>query len=95
VIAAAQKTGVKLQTAWAGSLMTAFFTAEPVIDYDSATRADTGMFGKFHRLLLDQGIYWPPSQFEAAFVSLTHNEDDISKTIRVVESALMDVAAGG
>ncbi len=95
VVAAAQKTGVELQTARAGSLMTAFFAAGPVIDYDSATRADTGMFGKFHRGLLDQGIYWPPSQFEAAFVSLAHNEDDILKTIRAVESALTDVAAGG
>jgi len=95
VVAAAQKAGVKLRTARVGSLMTTFFVAEPVIDYDSAIRADTGMFGKFHRQLLDQGIYWPPSQFEAAFVSLAHNEDDILKTIWVVESALIDVAARG
>lgn len=64
-----------------GSMFTFFFTGEPVTNYDSAKKSDTARFAAFHRRMLDLGIYLPPSQFEAAFVSAAHNEDDIKKTV--------------
>jgi len=65
-----------------GSMFTIFFTSEPVTDYESAKRSDTARFAEFHRTLLANGIYLPPSQFEAAFVSASHTEDDIQTTAR-------------
>ena len=85
---AAEKADVPLQFSRIGSIMTPFFTSESVRDYESAIRADTQKFGEFHRKLLEQGVYWPPSQFEAAFVSQAHNEEDIEITIRAIEKAL-------
>ena len=63
-----------------GSMFTWFFTGQPVTDFDSAKRSDTARFAAFHRSMLEQGIYLPPSQFEAAFVSAAHTADDIRKT---------------
>jgi glutamate-1-semialdehyde 2,1-aminomutase len=63
-----------------GSMFTIFFTAAPVTDYQSAKKSDTARFAAFHRQMLEQGIYLPPSQFEAAFVSAAHSEDDIRTT---------------
>ena len=85
---AAAETGVKIFTSRIASLLTVFFTCEDVTDYESAKRADTTMFNKFFHALLAQGIYWPPSQFEAAFVSLAHSPNDIQLTIKVIAKAL-------
>lgn len=63
-----------------GSMFTIFFTAGPVTDYESAKRSDTTRFAVFHRQMLEGGIYLPPSQFEAAFVSAAHGEEDIRAT---------------
>ncbi|MBM3133607.1 MAG: glutamate-1-semialdehyde-2,1-aminomutase [Chloroflexi bacterium] len=82
---AAAKAGVPVQVPRIGSIMTAFFSSEPVTDYSSALRSDTQRFGQFFRRLLDQGIYWPPSQFEAAFVSLAHSDEDIESTVEACE----------
>ncbi len=71
-----------------GSLLTVFFTDSPALDYDSVSGADTALFRRFFHQLLTRGIYWPPSQFEAAFISLAHSDDDIKKTIGVIEKAL-------
>jgi glutamate-1-semialdehyde 2,1-aminomutase len=59
----------------AGSLLTVFFTAEPVADYESARRSDLGAFGRFHAFLLEAGVYLPPSQFEGWFLSTAHDEE--------------------
>src|ERR1700675_1961276 len=64
-----------------GSMFTFFFTGQPVTDYDSAKRSDTARFGRFFRLMLERGIYLAPSQFEAAFLSAAHSEEDIKKTV--------------
>ena len=64
-----------------GSMFTFFFTPEPVIDYESAKRADTGRFGKFFHWMLNQGVYLAPSQFEAGFVSAVHSTADIQHTV--------------
>jgi len=63
-----------------GSMFTLFFTEEPVTDYASAKQSDTDKFARFHRGMLEQGIYLAPSQFEAGFVSTAHSEQDIAST---------------
>lgn len=63
-----------------GSLMSVFFTAQPVVDYDSAVTADTTRYAAYFNAMLDQGIYLAPSQFEAMFMSAAHTEDDLSRT---------------
>jgi glutamate-1-semialdehyde 2,1-aminomutase len=67
-----------------GSMFTFFFTKQPVTDYTSAKTSDTGRFAKFHGLMLDRGIYLPPSQFEAAFVSAAHSDSDVNRTVEVL-----------
>ncbi len=64
-----------------GSLLTTFFTDQPVVDYASAKTADAARYARFFHGMLAQGIYLAPSQFEALFVSLAHGESDISQTI--------------
>jgi glutamate-1-semialdehyde 2,1-aminomutase len=65
-----------------------FFCAGPVHNYEDAKRADTTKFGKFHRGMLEQGIYLAPSQFEAGFTSLAHTEADIDRTLEAARSVL-------
>ena len=73
-----------------GSLMTVFFTAEEVRDYSAALRSDLRRFAAFFNHLLNSGIYWPPSQFEAAFVSLAHTGADIDQTVLTISRALTE-----
>lgn len=70
-----------------GSMFTFFFTDQPVTDYESAKRSDTDRFGRFFRAMLERGIYLAPSQFEAAFVSAAHTEEDIRKTVAAAREA--------
>ena len=70
-----------------GSMFTFFFTGRPVTDYECAKRCDTARFGRFFRAMLDRGIYLPPSQFEAAFLSAAHTEEDIRQTITAAREA--------
>ncbi len=63
-----------------GSMFTFFFTPDPVTDWESAKRADTGRFRKFFHWMLERGVYLAPSQFEAGFVSAAHSEEDIAHT---------------
>lgn len=88
IVAAAAKAAVPVSVQRAASLLTVFFATGPVTDYAQAKRSDTTRFKAFFRSLLESGIYWPPSQFEAAFVSLAHTEDDIHQTIMAVAKAL-------
>jgi glutamate-1-semialdehyde 2,1-aminomutase len=85
---AAAESGVSLQISRIASLLTVFFTASPVVDYESAAQADTAFFASFFQRLLAEGVYWPPSQFEAAFVSLAHGDEDIRQTSEIIERAL-------
>jgi glutamate-1-semialdehyde 2,1-aminomutase len=64
-----------------GSMFTFFFSSEPVTDWESAKRCDTGRFKQFFHWMLDQGVYLAPSQFEAGFVSTAHSEEDIARTV--------------
>ena len=71
-----------------GSLLTVFFSPEPVTDMASASACDTGAFSRFFHAMLDEGVYIPPSQFEAWFVSLAHTEADIDATVSAAALAL-------
>jgi len=70
-----------------GSMFTIFFTSEPVTNWESAKKSDTQRFGAFHRRMLERGIYLAPSQFEAAFVSAAHTEQDVKKTVEAFQQA--------
>jgi glutamate-1-semialdehyde 2,1-aminomutase len=70
-----------------GSMFTFFFTSQPVTDYESAKRSDTARFARFFRAMLEQGVYLAPSQFEAAFVSAAHSEEDIRRTLAAARQA--------
>jgi glutamate-1-semialdehyde 2,1-aminomutase len=69
-----------------GSMFTFFFTPEPVTDFQSAKRSAVARFAEFFHWMLDRGVYLPPSQFEAAFVSAAHTEEDIHRTVEAVRA---------
>jgi glutamate-1-semialdehyde 2,1-aminomutase len=84
----AREAGVPLTTNRVGSMFTWFFTASPVTDYASASRSDTEAFGRFHRSLLESGVWLPPSQFEAAFVSISHGHLQVDHILASARAAL-------
>jgi glutamate-1-semialdehyde 2,1-aminomutase len=88
VTAAAKKAHVPLCANRVGSMFTWFFTPGPVKDWDSASASDTEAFGRFFRAMLENGIYLPPSQFEAAFMSYAHTDKDVQHTIAMAKQAL-------
>jgi glutamate-1-semialdehyde 2,1-aminomutase len=87
VAAEAAKAGVALTVNRVGSMGTWFFTPNAVTNYDEAAKSDTAAFGRFHRAMLDQGVWLPPSQFEAAFVSAAHGRAEIDATIEAARAA--------
>jgi glutamate-1-semialdehyde 2,1-aminomutase len=84
---AAREAGVAYTTNRVGSMLTGFFCAGPVTDYVSAKQADTRRYAAFFQTLLEHGVYFAPSQFEAGFVSLAHTEADIDATVAAAASA--------
>jgi glutamate-1-semialdehyde 2,1-aminomutase len=89
---AARGAGVPLQVNAFGSLVTPFFTDRPVRDYRSATSADTGRYARFFRGMLERGVYLPPSQFEAWFLSAAHTVGDVDRTVAAAKQAMRTVA---
>jgi glutamate-1-semialdehyde 2,1-aminomutase len=87
---AARSAGVPLQINAVGSLLTPFFTDRPVRDYSSATSADTDRYARFFRGMLARGIYLPPSQFEAWFLSAAHTTRDVDQTISAARAAFRE-----
>ena len=90
---AAREAGVPLQVNAHGSLLTPFFTGAPVRDYRSALQANSMQYAAFFRGMIARGIYPPPSQFEAWFLSAAHTEADITKTIRAAKAAMKEAIA--
>jgi glutamate-1-semialdehyde 2,1-aminomutase len=88
--AAATELGVAHTTNRVGSMLTLFFNAEPVLSWDEAAQCDTAKFAKFFWKLLERGVYFPCSQYEALFVSAAHTEEDIDATIAAAREALLD-----
>ncbi len=88
VTAAAKDAGVVMTANQVASMFTFFFTGKQVSDWESASTCDTAKFGRFHGALLDAGVWLPPSQFEAAFLSIAHTQGDIDDTISAAREAL-------
>jgi len=74
-----------------GSMFTLFFTNSEVVDFDTAKTSDTTKFGKYFNSMLESGVYLPPSQYEACFVSIAHSTEDFDKTIRAHKTAINEV----
>ena len=85
---AAREAAVPITANHVGSMFTFFFTDRAVTDWDSAATCDTERFGRFHRAMLNAGVWLPPSQFEAAFLSAAHTEREIDQTVAAAREAL-------
>jgi glutamate-1-semialdehyde 2,1-aminomutase len=88
---AARDAGVALQVNAFGSLVTPFFTDRPVRDYAAATSANTDRYAQFFRGMLARGVYPPPSQFEAWFLSAAHTARDVDQTVRAARAAMDEI----
>jgi glutamate-1-semialdehyde 2,1-aminomutase len=86
--AGARAAGLAVTVNRVGSMLTAFFTAGPITDYAQARRSDTARYARFFHAMRECGVYFAPSQFEAAFVSLAHTEADIDATVKSAADAL-------
>jgi glutamate-1-semialdehyde 2,1-aminomutase len=84
---AARAAGVPVQVSAVGSCLTPFFVDAPVRDYSTALRSDTKAYARFFQSMLDQGVYVPPSQFEAWFLSSAHTDADIARTLKAAKAA--------
>jgi glutamate-1-semialdehyde 2,1-aminomutase len=92
VASAAKDAGVTLCHNRVGSMFTWFFVRSPVTDWTSAAKSDTEAFGRFFRTMLENGIYLPPSQFEAAFLGAAHTEHDLQQTVAAAKQAFASFA---
>lgn len=93
VAEAAKDAGVIMCHNRVGSMFTWFFAAGPVTDWSSAEKSDTKAFGRFFQAMIENGIYLPPSQFEAVFLGAAHSEQDVQQTIAAAKQAFAMVAA--
>ena len=84
---AAKKAGVPYTQTRVGSMLCGFFTSGSVVDWNTAKQSDTKRYGIFFHMMLEQGVYFAPSQFEAAFLSTAHTSADIEKTVRAAHAA--------
>ena len=91
IAAAAEKTGVPVTINRIGSMFTVFFNPNPVTDFDGASACDTERFARFFRGLLQRGVYLPCSQFEAAFASTAHTEDQLDEAIAAAQDVLREM----
>ena len=94
VAAEAARAGIDLTMNRVGAMWTWFFTASPVTDYAEASASDTAAFGRFHRAMLDAGVWLPPSQFEAAFLSTAHGPEEVAATIVAAREAFRSMHEG-
>jgi glutamate-1-semialdehyde 2,1-aminomutase len=90
----AERAGVALITNRVGSMLGVFFTERQVANFEEAKRTDTRLYAKFHRSMLDEGVYLPPSAFETLFVSTAHSQADVDATIEASRKAFAKCAAG-
>jgi len=94
VCAAAKDAGIKVVVQQVGTMFTTFFTDLPVKDWSSAKLADTSKYAEFFRLMLEEGVYLAPSQFEAGFLSSVHGNIEIEKSINAIKIAFHHLAKG-
>ena len=91
LLAAAKAAGVPATLNRVGSMLTVFFTDTPVVDYATAKTADTALFGRFFRAMRERGVFLPPSQYEAMFVSLAYSDQDIADIVSAARDTLSSV----
>jgi glutamate-1-semialdehyde 2,1-aminomutase len=91
----AVRAGIALTRNRVGAMWTWFFTPGPVTDYAQAAESDAAAFGRFHRAMLDRGVWLPPSQFEAAFLGTAHGDAEIAATVDAAREALAEMAVEG
>jgi glutamate-1-semialdehyde 2,1-aminomutase len=84
--------GRPVQVEWAPGLLTVFFSAEPVRDYEGAASCDMAAYGAWCRALLARGVYPPPSQFEAWFPSLAHTPELVTRTLEAAAAAFSEIS---
>lgn len=94
LLAAVRRAEAPASVVRRGSMLTLFFRKLPPVNYAEAREADTAMFGRFHRGMLERGIMLPPSQFETWFVSSAHSEADIDSTVHAAHNALFEAVRG-
>jgi glutamate-1-semialdehyde 2,1-aminomutase len=94
VAAEAMRAGVPLTLNRVGAMWTWFFTPGPVTDYGQAAESDTAAFGRFHRAMLDRGVWLPPSQFEAMFLGAAHGDEEVAATVAAAGEAFAAAIAG-
>jgi len=88
---AARDAGAKVEIPCLGSMFTVFFREGPVEDFGSAVGCDRERFARFHRVLLEEGVYWPPSQFEVCFVSAAHGDAEFGQALEGLQEAFRAV----
>ncbi|MBF2079473.1 MAG: glutamate-1-semialdehyde 2,1-aminomutase [Synechococcales cyanobacterium T60_A2020_003] len=88
LLAIAKETGHDACGGSISAMFGFFFTAGPVHNYDDAKKSDLAKFGRFHRGMLEQGVYLAPSQFEAGFTSLAHTDEDIARTLEAARTVM-------
>jgi len=93
LIEAGERKGIELKVNRIGSMLTLFFTSEQVTDYETALTSNTNLYARFFHSMLARGVYLPPSQFEAMFVSAAHTEEDIEQTIEHAVDAFSAIAS--
>jgi glutamate-1-semialdehyde 2,1-aminomutase len=89
-----ERAGISYRINRVGSMFTLFFTGDDVTDYASAKTSDTSLFARYFGAMLNRGVYLPPSQFEAAFVSTAHTPEIIRKTLQAQRAALREITTG-
>jgi glutamate-1-semialdehyde 2,1-aminomutase len=92
---AAEETGVSICLSRAGSMFTTFFTVREVSDYDTARASDTRLYAAYFNEMLKRGIYLPPSQFEAQFLSTAHGDEEIARTVEAARYAFRELRNAG
>jgi glutamate-1-semialdehyde 2,1-aminomutase len=92
---AAQEAGISVTLNRVGSMMCAFFNEGEVVDYETALKSDTEIYAKFFWLMAEEGIYFAPSQFEAAFISVAHTDEDITYTVEAASKVLKEIKRRG
>lgn len=93
IVETAKEVRIPVQVNQVASMFTVFFTDQPVTDYPSAKRSDTQRYAKFFHALLEQGVYFPPSQFEACFLSIAHDDEALALTQQAIKVALKSLAS--
>lgn len=93
VSSALRAAGVAVTANRAGSMFTWYFSGHPVTDFSSAQTADTAAFARFHRAMLDRGVWLPPSQFESAFLGAAHTDSELEFTLAAAQAAAQELRA--